>query len=74
MSGYWSTWYEMVCPSCNKHQFIDGGDTNDLTGSDPEGCKCFECGTCFNFDGDVIDEEEAMCDDGENLVKEKKNE
>ena len=68
-SGYWSTWYEMVCPSCSKHNFINMGDINDDTAFFPEGCKCFGCGTCFNLDGDVIEEEEAMCDDGIELIK-----
>lgn len=68
--SYRSTWCELLCPKCNKDNFINAGDTQDLTGCDPEGCKCWNCGHCFDFEGEPIDEDE--CDLGKNLIDVKK--
>ena len=65
MSGYVSTWHELVCPNCEAHNFVDAGDLNDMTGFDPEGCKCWNCSHCFDFEGEPADPD--MCDEGENM-------
>jgi len=69
MSGYWATWYEMVCPQCNEHNFINAGDDNDITGIDLEACKCHNCKVCFDFEGEVVNENEVMYQVGKNLIK-----
>lgn len=73
MSGYWSTWYELLCPNCSEHNFINAGDESDLTGFDSEACKCYNCKVCFNFEGEIIDENEVMCQMGDNLSKNTKD-
>ena len=64
---YRATWYELGCPQCNSINFVNDGDTQDLTLPDIEGCKCWNCSHCFDFEGNPVDEDECCCDDGINL-------
>ena len=55
---YWSTWYEMKCPDCRGKSFVNGGDTSDMTGYDPENVKCPYCRTVFDFEGNIMKDAE----------------
>lgn len=64
---YKATWYEFVCPKCNSTNFVNDGDTQDLTVPDIEGCKCRVCSYCFDFEGEAVNEDNCYCEDGQNL-------
>ncbi len=52
------TWFQAWCPGCKKPNWICQGNTNDLTGVDKDGFKCFNCGkeSLFDDEGDEIDQ------------------
>ena len=52
------TWLKIHCPNCNKVNWINQGDTSDLTGFDAETFRCWSCKTRWN-----IGDEEKMEDD-----------
>lgn len=59
---YFSTWYKFICQKCQSTNWIDGGDTSDITGYDPQGCICYQCGNIIPFDGyekDDVDENDV---------------
>ncbi len=66
--SYLGTWQQVGCPKCGKSNFLDAGDMNDPTGYDPDTCKCWNCGYCFDMEGDPAEDEEC-CDDGRAMVR-----
>jgi hypothetical protein len=65
--SYWSTIEKLKCPKCGEFNFLDIGDTQDLTLPDSEGCLCWSCHHAFDFEGNVKDLED--CDKGQRLVE-----
>jgi hypothetical protein len=62
---YRSTWYELICPQCNLRNFVNDGDTQDMTLPDIDACKCWNCSHCFDFEGNPVDEDgDVNCEDG----------
>ncbi len=41
------TWYKEYCPKCNSHNWINNGDTTDLSQLDIEAIKCRKCEHIF---------------------------
>lgn len=47
---YIETWYKVHCPKCGKANWINNGDTTDLTDSDVEGVECWGKKCCHKFE------------------------
>ena len=56
---YIQTWAELRCPKCSYSNFLCQGDMDDQSGYDPEGCCCWNCQTVFDFDGKIMQDDEA---------------
>lgn len=73
---YVSTWFQAWCPKCKSSNFVDNGDTSDLTQFDVAGVRCWKCKHCWllatNEPDEDIDEDEPFYEDGVNLVEKKK--
>ena len=50
------TWLEISCPCCGVVNWVDNGDTSDLTAPDQEGYQCWKCRKFFNLNDDEVDE------------------
>ena len=50
------TWYKMWCPKCDVVNWIDNGDTSDLSVIDVEGCECHACGHVWLFNEELSEE------------------
>ena len=57
-------WYEDYCPKCQKSNWIDNGDPQDMTVEDVEGIRCWNCGHCWLL-GEECDLDEEECDEAE---------
>ena len=51
------TWYSSRCPKCSATNFVNNGDTSDLTVFDVEGFRCWNCHTAWLLDDDGDDGE-----------------
>lgn len=53
---YLETWYAVACPHCGEKNWINDGDTTDLTArsSCEEGWKCWSCGEKFVMPADDL--------------------
>jgi hypothetical protein len=47
---YTETWINASCPGCDKANWLNNGDVSDMTVTDVNGFKCWNCGKCFTFD------------------------
>lgn len=54
MEAIYKTW----CPECSEANFINDGDTSDLTRGDIEGVKCHACGHKWLLDWDNMSDDE----------------
>jgi transposase-like protein len=48
---FWAQWSEMICPYCDAHCFVNGGDPDDFCGFDAESARCHSCGRVFLMPG-----------------------
>lgn len=62
------TIYKVWCPKCDKHCYVNNGDTNDCSGSDVEGIKCPYCEHCFPLGEGYEDEIEPHYTLGEKTL------
>lgn len=55
--GY--TWAEENCSKCGKINWISLGDTDDCTGQEYDGYKCWNCGKVQYWEGMSLEEVKA---------------
>lgn len=62
------TWYNEVCPTCKKLNWVCLGDLNDFTLPSIEGYKCYFCSKINIFEDinpdDLSDPDDPYIDDG----------
>lgn len=70
MSQVRAATYKEHCPKCNKTNYYDVGDAEDITGVDVEGLRCWFCGTEWLTEGseDFTTLENANIEDGREAV------
>lgn len=53
---YFRTWHEFIC-KCGTTNWVDAGDITNITGYDPEGCTCYNCGHNMSFNNEELDDD-----------------
>jgi len=43
VATYWSSYIKVKCPYCERMNYVDLGNVQDLSGVDPEAMECWSC-------------------------------
>ena len=64
------TWYNSICPFCNKHNFWCNGDESDLTRPDVDAVTCWSCKKVWLLeDNSMVNEDDYFYEDGKKYFK-----
>lgn len=74
------TFIRQSCPKCKSLNWVNNGDTSDLTEMDVTGIRCWNCGKCWEIDyddyiieKDPYDDSDICYEDGRNFIDAKEN-
>lgn len=66
-----NTWFQSRCPNCHVANFVDNGDTQDLSVEDVSGVICWNCKAKYLLDPefDDYDPNHIIYSRGVNLIE-----